>query len=71
MRERKLLLKNKELSKLKRELVKGLVVIPYRLFTNERGLIKIEIALSKGKKIFDKRETIKKRDSDREIKILV
>jgi SsrA-binding protein len=56
---------------LKRELVKGLVVITYRLFTNERGLIKIEIALSKGKKIFDKRETIKKRDSDREIKILV
>ena len=70
-RERKLLLKKKELSKLKGELVKGLVIIPYRLFTNERGLIKIEITLSKGKKIFDKRETIKKREFEREIKKII
>jgi SsrA-binding protein len=69
MRDRKLLLTKKELTKLKNELTQGLSIIPYRIFLNEKGLIKVEIALAKGKKLYDKRETIKKRESEREIKI--
>lgn len=66
IRERKLLLNRKELKSLSKNLIDGLTVIPYRLFTNGKGLIKIEIVLAKGKKIYDKRESIKKRDNDRE-----
>ncbi len=62
-RPRKLLLHKKEMNKLlgavQRE---GYTVIPLRLFFNGRGLAKIEIGLAKGKKAYDKRETIKKRD---------
>ena len=50
------------------DLIDGLTIIPYRLFVNDRGMIKVEIALAKGKKLYDKRETIKKRDIEREIK---
>ena len=67
-RDRKLLLKKKELSKLSKDLINGLSIIPYRLFSNDRGLFKIEVVLVKGKKLYDKRETIKKRDIEREIK---
>ena len=67
-RDRKLLLKRKELNNLENQLTNGLTIIPYRLFLNEKGLIKMEIALSKGKKIHDKRESIKSRDIDRDIK---
>jgi SsrA-binding protein len=66
--DRKILLKRKELSRLQKELIKGLTIVPYRVFLNDKGLIKIEVVLAKGKKLHDKRETIKVRDLDREIK---
>lgn len=68
IRNRKLLLNKKELKKLKKKLdEKGLTIIPIRMFINNRGLAKIEIALGKGKKLYDKRESIKERDQKREI----
>jgi SsrA-binding protein len=67
-RDRKLLLKRKELNNLENQLTNGLTIIPYRLFLNDKGLIKIEIALARGKKLYDKRETIKNRDIDRDMK---
>lgn len=69
MRERKLLLNKQELRKLEGKIKeKGLTIIPIRLFINEKGFAKLEIALAKGKKIYDKRESIKKKESDRELK---
>lgn len=66
-RDRKLLLNRQELKKLEGKLKdQGLTIIPIRLFINEKGLAKLEIALAKGKKLFDKREDIKKRDVERE-----
>ena len=67
-RDRKLLLKKKELRDLENQLVKGLSIIPYRLFLNDKGLIKVEIVLARGKKLYGKRETIKKRDTERDMK---
>jgi SsrA-binding protein len=67
-RDRKLLLKRKELNNLENQLTNGLTIIPYRLFLNDKGLIKMEIALARGKKLYDKRETIKNRDIDRDMK---
>jgi SsrA-binding protein len=67
-RDKKLLLKRKELRKLGNDLDKGLTIVPYRIFTNEKGFIKVEIALAKGKKLFDKRNAIKERDMDRDTK---
>jgi len=61
-RERKLLLNKKELRKLMRNKEKGLTIIPVQLFINERGLAKLQIALAKGKKLYDKRQSIKERD---------
>jgi SsrA-binding protein len=46
---------------------KGLTIIAYRLFVNEKGLAKLNIALAKGKKQYDKREDLKKKDASREI----
>lgn len=67
-RERKLLLDRKELKKLdSKTKEKGLTIIPVKLFINERGLAKIEIALAKGKKLYDKREDIRQRDIKREM----
>lgn len=67
-RERKLLLSKKELLKLKkRTQEKGLTIIPTKLFINEKGYAKLDIALAKGKKVFDKREDIKKKDTKREM----
>ena len=67
-RERKLLLTRKELKKLERKSQdKGLTIIAIRMFINERGLAKLEIALARGKKKYDKREDIKQRDSKREL----
>ena len=67
--DRKLLLTKNELKKLADALKnKGLTIIPLRLFINDRGFAKLEIALAKGKKIHDKRDAIKKRESDREIR---
>ena len=69
VRERKLLLNRRELKKLESRIKeKGYTVIPLRLFLNEKNLMKLEIGLAKGKKLHDKRETIKQRDTDREIK---
>nr|WP_321236522.1 SsrA-binding protein SmpB [uncultured Psychroserpens sp.] len=66
--ERKLLLNKRELKKLEKEVnVKGNSIIPLRLFINEKGLAKLEIALGKGKKLFDKRDTIKDRDNKRNL----
>ncbi|WP_166920978.1 SsrA-binding protein SmpB [Thermonema lapsum] len=68
MRPRKLLLHKRELRKLKEKLEeKGLTLIPTRLYINDRGWAKVEIALARGKKLYDKRETIKKREQEREI----
>lgn len=67
-RDRALLLKKKELKKLKvKGEEKGYTIVPLRIFVNERGFAKIEIALAQGKKEFDKRESMKERDSKREI----
>ncbi|OUS00733.1 SsrA-binding protein [Flavobacteriales bacterium 33_180_T64] len=66
--ERKLLLNKRELKKLEKEVnVKGNAIIPLRLFVNEKGLAKLDIALGKGKKLFDKRDTIKDRDNKRDL----
>ena len=67
-RDRKLLLKKKEIRDFQNQLTNGLTIVPYRLFLNDNGLIKVEIVLSKGKKLYDKRETIKKRDVERDIR---
>ncbi len=67
-RLRKLLLNKAELLKLQAKMKeKGNTIIPIQLFFNERGIAKIEIALARGKKMFDKREDIKKRDVEREM----
>jgi SsrA-binding protein len=69
MQERKLLLNKKELLKLEKKMQeKGYTIVPLRIFLTEKGLAKLEIGLGKGKKLYDKRETIKQRDNDREIK---
>ena len=66
-RPRKLLLKKKELHKLMGSVQReGYTIAPIRLFFNGRGLAKVEIALAKGKKLYDKRETEKTRDWNRE-----
>lgn len=68
VRERRLLLSRKELNKLQDSLKEqGLTVIPSRLFINDRGWAKLEIALAKGKKLFDKRDDIKQKDTKREL----
>ena len=66
--DRKLLLTKRELRKLQAILKeKGQTIIPLRIFMNEKNLLKIEIGLGKGKKLYDKRETIKKKDNDRDL----
>ena len=65
---RKLLLNKKELKKLNKEVQNtGLTIIPLRLFINDKGFAKLDIALAKGKKLFDKRESIKDRDNKRDL----
>lgn len=67
-RERKLLLHQREITKietLSRE--KGMVLVPTKIYLNAKGFIKLEIALGKGKRLFDKREDIKRRDISRDI----
>ncbi len=66
--ERKLLLHKQELKKLQKEVnTAGLTIVPLNLFLNEKGLAKINIALAKGKKLYDKRETLKDRDNKRDL----
>ncbi|MBX5439464.1 MAG: SsrA-binding protein SmpB [Thermoflavifilum sp.] len=68
LRERKLLLQKRELRKLKNAIQeKGYTIVPLRIFINEKGWAKMEIALVKGKKIYDKRESIKQREAQQEI----
>lgn len=68
LRERKLLLKARELKKIERKVKEtGLTIIVIKVFINERGLAKAEIAVSKGKKEYDKRETLKRKDAEREL----
>ena len=65
---RKLLLKKRELKKLNREVRNtGLTIVPLKLFINDKGFAKITIALARGKKLFDKRETLKDRDNKRDM----
>jgi SsrA-binding protein len=66
-RERKLLLKKQELKKLKSKLINGLTIVPTKIYFNDRGYVKIEIVLAQGKKLVDKRNTIKERDIQREL----
>jgi len=67
--DRKLLLNKKELRKLEGKLKdKGYTIVPLKIFFNEKGLAKIEIGLGKGKKLHDKRDTVKQRDAEREMK---
>ncbi|NCT95397.1 MAG: SsrA-binding protein SmpB [Chitinophagaceae bacterium] len=67
--DRKLLLQKRELKKIQAQLKeKGYTVVPLRVFLNEKNLVKVEIGLGKGKKLHDKRETIKSRDVEKEIK---
>lgn len=69
VRERKLLLRKRELQKIEAKIKeKGYSIVPLRIFFSEKGFVKMEIGLGKGKKHYDKRETIKQRDTDRELK---
>lgn len=66
--ERKLLLKRKELKGLLKSVqAKGLTIVPLKLFTNEKGLAKLQIGLCKGKKTYDKRESLKEQDTKRDL----
>lgn len=68
VRERKLLLNKKELEKLEtKSAEKGLAIIPVRIFINDRGKAKLEIALARGKKLHDKRQDLKEKDAKREL----
>jgi SsrA-binding protein len=67
-RPRKLLLNKRELNQLhNKSQEQGLTIIPIRMFVNDRGFAKLEIALAKGKKLFDKRDSIKEKDQKREL----
>jgi len=66
MRDRKLLLTKKELTKLKTKIkIGGLTIVPLKIFINEKGMVKFDIGLAKGKKDYDKKDTIKDRDMKR------
>ena len=68
-RDRKLLLTKRELRKLQRDVqTKGITIIPVNLYTTDKGLVKLTIAVAKGKHTYDKSQTIKERDLDREMK---
>jgi SsrA-binding protein len=69
LRDRKLLLQKREIRKIESKLKeKGFTLVPLRIFFNEKNLAKIEIGMAKGKKLHDKRETIKQKDVEREMK---
>lgn len=68
-RDRKLLLNKKEIRKIHQDVkTKGVTVVPLKLYSNERGLMKISIAIAKGKKTYDKSQSIKEREIEREMK---
>ena len=67
-RDRKLLLQKRELQKWQKKIKEsGLALIPLKLFINDKGLAKLEVALCRGKKVYDKRESIKEKDNRREM----
>lgn len=67
-RDRILLLKKSELKKIRRRIEeKGMTLIPYKMYFSDRDLVKVQIVLAQGKKMFDKREDIKERDNKREL----
>lgn len=69
LRDRKLLLEKREIRKIEAKLKeKGYTLVPLRIYFNEKGLAKMEIGLARGKKQHDKRETIRKKDVEREMK---
>lgn len=69
LRDRKLLLQKKEIRKIEAKLKeKGYTIVPLRIYFNDKNLVKIEIGLAKGKKLHDKRESIKQKDVEREMK---
>lgn len=69
LRDRKLLLQKREISKIAAKLKeKGYTLVPLRIWFNEKNLAKIELGLAKGKKLHDKRESIKQKDVEREMK---
>jgi SsrA-binding protein len=68
LRDRKLLLTKRELRRLTETLKdQGLTIVPVRMFTTDRGFAKLDIALAKGKKLYDKRDSIKERDAQRDL----
>jgi SsrA-binding protein len=69
-RERRLLLTKKELKKMEKMMDKGLTIIPTAIMVNQKGLVKVSIALAKGKKLWDKRQAIKTRDIGRAVQSL-
>lgn len=69
VRDRKLLLQKREINKIIAKLKeKGYTLVPLRIFFNDKDLVKIDIGLAKGKKLYDKRESIKQKDVERDIK---
>ncbi|HKK95690.1 MAG TPA: SsrA-binding protein SmpB [Anaerovoracaceae bacterium] len=68
LRPRKLLLHKKEINKIMGQIkLNGLTLIPLNIYINENGIAKMELALARGKKLYDKRETLAKKDSDRKM----
>ena len=69
-RDRKLLLNKKEITKINKGLEeKGLTLVPLRLFINDRGFAKLEIGIGRGKKLHDKRESLKEKDAKKKIRV--
>lgn len=69
MRDRKLLLQKKEIKRIESKLKeKGYTLVPLRIYFNDKALVKVEIGLAKGKKLHDKRETLRQKDAEREMK---
>lgn len=67
--DRKLLLTKRELRKIETRMKdKGYTIVPLKVFFNDKQLVKMEIGLGRGKKLFDKRDTLKKKDAERELK---
>lgn len=67
-RTRKLLLSKKEITRISEKMKNGLTLVPLRIYNDKRGYLKLSVALARGKKQYDKREVIKKRETEREIR---
>ncbi|MDP2927418.1 MAG: SsrA-binding protein SmpB [Candidatus Omnitrophota bacterium] len=71
-RHRKLLLHKKQIERINGKLTqKGLTLIPLKIYFNDRGFAKIELALCKGKKLYDKRESVKRRETDKQLRRII